>query len=195
MDDETKIKYGEDIAEKLLAGQNLEELKNGLLAIELNDRDVYNIIDGARKIISEKIGPAIRSHLLGGSWKDGKRDFAALDSEVVQDIMKEQMDMLGVLEQSKVSAMIGDKKSPAQIHASVDYRFYSKGMVDYQIESAPPVHSENSFGSKTLSMIAGGVLIAVGIGSYFTGWFWYGGIIVGLGFIFKGFFTGEDIYY
>lgn len=189
MDYKTKIRHGEEVAEKILAGHKLETLKAELLSGDLYEKDVQNVMGTARKILSEKVGPAIQSHLLADTLEEGVEQFDMVDSEVMQDIVKEQLDSLGNQQRAKVAIMLRENKSPLDIHTAVDHRFYSKDMVNSQIQIADQIKVANkeAKGSGAIKLIIGVVLCLVGIGSYFTGVFWYGLILVGIGFIAQGF--------
>ncbi len=195
-----KKKYAEVVAEKLLSGKSLEQVKQYLKEDGLYEYDINNVIASAKGIISARNRPLIRAKLLAGESINGK-DFEKLDENTLQEMVKEEVGRISAEERKKVKELLRSGTAPEKIYSKIRLDFYSKENIDTQIATYQAVKRENSGSGRMLKILGGIGLMMLGAGiSYATmqgdggGRLFYGLIVAGFVLMIRGFMTVEDPY-
>lgn len=195
MEYKKKIEYANKIAEEILNNKSIESIKADLKSEGLYERDITSIYVSAKKIVGENYSKQIRDFLLADKDIEQSQEFASLDKEMLNSLIKDEKQKLALEERKKMTKMIKDGLSNEDILNKVDNRFLSQEKASEQLAKLEEVKHQNSGSGRMLNIGGGiGLIVLTGIIFIASGRLFYVLPLIGLVMIVKGFMTERMAY-
>jgi len=191
-----KLKLAKVYFSHLEEGKTEGEINELMLSPEVTKFDLQKICRSARTLLDEKYGPKIKDYLLKETLEDNIDEFDHLSEESFNTLQLNQHQAIIINAKALVNKMLKNGKDRDEIMSSAINPYFNANDVDAQIEkykyNHEPVDSQTQ---AKYFMIGGGAIILGIVLSMSTTRVFYGLVIFGLIYFFRGFQTQSEIDY